>query len=623
MGFSKHFFKYYCKYLYVSIVLRFGKEQKPKTRSMRKLFYLVAFAAVASLGGCTLPKMIKMAKDQQLTVTPNPLEVHKDTVAYDMAANLPVKMLAKGTTYTVNSYYKHGDNEVALDPVVFRAEDYPNSGTEEPRVNKAFSFPYSPAMKSGMLEVEGVAAKGAKSKASPRMSVAPGVITTSQLVKPAYYAAFAGHGYNNQEELVPTRVDFFFDQGRSNLKVTERQSSRGKQFEAFIAEKNVTRTVTITGTHSPEGPERINSNLSRDRAKVIEDYYRQQMKRYDYKGLADQVQFILKPVIEDWNDFKTALAAYNGISDADKSQYLNIVNGSGSFEEKEKQLQKLPNYKKVFNDLYPGLRSAKTEILTVKDKKSDAEISVLAKQISAGEKGNDALSFEELMYSATLTPSLEEKEKIYTAATKYGTNWNAHNNLGAVYIAMFIESEGSKKDMLDKAQAQLDLAAKIRETAEVHANLSSLHMARGNAYRAKSHAAKALLQGANNEVTSGVNGVKGAAEIMTASYADAVRSTSSAEATAVNLYNRGLAQLLNKNYQNAISAFDEAIKKDAKFADAYYGAAIAHARLNNLDSVVRSLTEVVKLDPALKQTALNDLEFRNYAANELFRNALR
>ncbi|HMQ00743.1 MAG TPA: hypothetical protein PKC24_13265 [Cyclobacteriaceae bacterium] len=590
---------------------------------MRKLFYLLAFVALASLGGCTLPKMIKMAKEQNLEAKPNPLEVHKDTVAYDISANLPVKMLAKGTSYTVNSFYKYGDNETALEPITFRAEDYPNSGTEEPKITKSFSFPYSPAMKSGMLEVEGVAAKGSKSKTTPRMSVAPGVITTSQLVQNSYYAAFAGHGYNNQEELVPTRVNFFFDQGRSNLKSSERGSARGKQFEAFIAEKNVTRTVTITGTHSPEGPERINSNLSRDRAKVIEDYYRQQMRRYDYKGLADQIQFILKPVIEDWNDFKQALADYNGITAEQKSAYLNIVNGSGSFEEKEKQLQKLPTYKKVFNDLYPGLRSAKTEILTVKDKKSDAEISVLAKQIANGEKGNDALSLEELLYAATLTPALEEKEKIYTAATKYGTNWVAHNNLGATYLAQYIAGGATSNDLLNKAQAQLDLAAKVRETAEVHANLSSLNLARGNAYKAQSHAAKSLSMGASNEVSSGVNGVKAASEIIIARYGDAVRSASAAEANAVNLYNRGLAQLLNNNYQNAVSSFDEAIKKDAKYADAYYGAAIAHARLNNLDSVIRSLTEAVKLDPALKQTALNDLEFRNYAANELFRNALR
>ncbi len=52
-----------------------------------------------------------------------------------------------------------------------------------------------------------------------------------------------------------------------------------------------------------------------------------------------------------------------------KTEYLNIVNGGGDFESQEKSLKKLPTYKKVFKDVYPKLRTAKTEILVVKEKK--------------------------------------------------------------------------------------------------------------------------------------------------------------------------------------------------------------------------------------------------------------
>jgi hypothetical protein len=223
----------------------------------------------------------------------------------------------------------------------------------------------------GELVMQGTATieKNGKSASTDRQTFATGIITTSQMVMPSYHAAYADHGYNNKEELLPTNVNFFFDQGRSVLKSSELRSDRGQQFNAFIADKNVTRTVTITGTHSPEGPERINSNLSEDRAKAIENYYTRQMRRYDYKGMADSIEFILKPVIEDWTDFKKALATYDGITDAQKSEYTKIVNGSGSFEEKEDRLQKLSTYKKVFKDVYPDLRAAKTEVLTVKEKK--------------------------------------------------------------------------------------------------------------------------------------------------------------------------------------------------------------------------------------------------------------
>jgi outer membrane protein OmpA-like peptidoglycan-associated protein len=567
--------------------------------------------------------MIKAAKEQKLEVAPNPLEVHKDTVNFDLAGNLPIKMLKKGTVYTINTFYKYGENELALDPAAYRSEDYPNSGTEEVKVSKAFSFPYQDAYKVGTVEVQGVASKGTKSKTTPRMPVATGIITTSKLVQNSYYAAFAEHGYNNQEELVPVVIpDFIFERGRSVLRPSETKAAKGKQLDAYIAAKNVTRTVTITGTHSPEGAERINSKLSEERAAAIEKYYRAQMKKYDYQGMADEVKFILKPVVDDWSEFKNSLATYEGITSDQKSEYLNIINGGGSFEDQEKQMKKLKTYNKVFKDVYPGLRAAKTEILTIKDKKTDAEISVLAKQITAGQVKSDTLSFEELMYSATLTPSNEEKAAIYEAATKKGSHWNAHNNLGAAYIALAMENPARASEYAEKASAQLDIAAKMQETSEVHANLATISLWKGNPYKAYSHATKAL-QGANNDVTRGVNGVKGACEIYMANYSAAVSSTSSALATDVNLFNKGLAQLLNKDFSNASSSFAEASSKNSNMAIAYYGAAVAAARSGNGDAVVSNLTSAVRIDSSLKEKALTDLEFTKFATTESFRSALK
>src|SRR5690606_37479426 len=138
------FFDYNCKKTHISLVLKPLKSTINKP-PMRKLVYSFFISAAVAMGGCTLPQMVKMSKDQQLTVTPNPLELHRDSVTFDMAANLPAKMLKKGTTYTITTFYKYGDQEVALDPVSFRAEDYPNAKTEQPRATKTFSFAYAPA----------------------------------------------------------------------------------------------------------------------------------------------------------------------------------------------------------------------------------------------------------------------------------------------------------------------------------------------------------------------------------------------------------------------------------------------------------------------------------------------
>src|SRR5690606_14823397 len=321
----------------------------------------------------------------------------------------------------------------------------------------------------------------------------------------------------------------------------------------------------------------------------------------------------LKPVIRDWTGFRAELEKYEGISSEEKAEYLNIINGGGSFEDQEKQMKRLSTYRKVFRDVYPKLRTAKTEILVVKEKKTDAEISVLAKQITQGAKA-DTLSFEELMYAATLTPSLEEKEAIYSAATKKGSNWNAHNNLGAVYLAQAKENSANATALADKAQAQLELASRIQDAPEIQANLASVQMIKGNFYAAYNHAAKALNSGLQGDNAAGVNGVKGAAEIAKAQYADAIRSTSNATDDVENLFNKGLAQLLNKDFQNAANSFNDAIQKDGNFALAHYGAAVAAARQNNGDDVVKHLTNAVRADSNLKAAALSDLEFASFAA---------
>ena len=592
---------------------------------MKKLVYLTFLLAVLTLSSCSLNKMIQMAKDQQLTVKPNPLEVHADSVSFDISATLPVKMLQKGKVYSLNTFYTYGGSEMSLGTMEFKAENYPDAATTQPVATQNFSFPYDESLNRGNIEIQGVALdpKNGKTKSTERFAIASGLITTSTLVEAVYYPAYADHGYNNQEELIPANVNFYFEQGKSNLRYSERRSDRGKYFEAFIAEKNVTRTVTITGTHSPEGPERINSKLSESRAKVIENYYKRMMDKYDYTDAAGEIRFILKPVIEDWSEFKAALADYDGISSEGKSEMLSIVNGPGSFEDKEDRLQKVNGYKKVFKDIYPPLRSAKTAILRVKDKITDAEISVLAKGITKNEVSADTLSIEELMYAASLTPSLEEKEAIYKAAIKKEDSWNAHNNLGAVYIANAIENPSEAANYAQQAETQFDIANNKNASAEAFVNLGSVYLFQGNKAKAREALGKASTMSGNNELTAGMNGVAGSVNIMLAYYDNAVKELSGSEETSVNMFNKGLAYILTKDYQNAVTSFGEAVDLDDGNAKAYYGMAVAHARMNNGSKASEMIKKAVDNDASLKERAATDLEFANFAGSAEFIDALK
>ena len=147
-------------------------------------------------------------------------------------------------------------------------------------------------------------------------------------------------------------------------------------------------------------------------------------------------------------------------------------------------------------------------------------------------------------------------------------------------------------------------------------------MIKGNPYAAYNYASKAVA-GLKGDNAAGVNGVKGAAEIFKADYSAAVQSTSNATDNADNLFNKGLAQVLSKDYQNAMTSFNDAISKNSSLALAHYGAAVASARLGNADDVVKHLTNAVKADASLKEGALSDLEFAKFATTDAFRNALK
>jgi tetratricopeptide (TPR) repeat protein len=608
-----------------TIISRLNQPIKIVTH-MRKLAYSIGLLTALSFTGCTLSKMVKMSKKQELTVAPSPLELHGDSVKFDMQATLPAKMLKKNTTYTINPSYKYGDQAAPLGELQFKSTDYPNAKKETSKASKNFSFAYQEPMQKGELVVEGVAAKtSGKSKKAPQVKIADGVITTSRLVKDVYYASYAPTGYDTAEKLIATNVEFYFQQGRSELRTSESKSPRGKFLDNFIAAKNTTRSVTITGTHSPEGAETINTRLSNDRAKIIQDFYKKRMKKYDYKKMADSIDFVLKPVVEDWTMFLALLDENKTLSDAQKDEIRNIVNSaSGDFESKEAQLERLPSYKTVFNDIYPTLRTAKTEILTPKPKKTDEQIAALSQQVASGSVSADTLDDEEILHAATLTPDLDEKEKIFKAAVTKNDSWQAHNDLGAVYLerATKTTDKAQRASLADQAITHLQTSVTKQESADAYNNLAIASFLKGENAKGIEYIQKASSLDAG-ENAKGVNGVKGAIQIKMGKYDDAIAALSNSAQSADNSFNKGLAYLLKKDYTNAESAFNEAIELNANDALSYYGKAIVASRTDKKDQVVANLSKATSIDSALKAKAVEDLEFKKFIADQAVRDAIK
>ena len=97
--------------------------------------------------------------------------------------------------------------------------------------------------------------------------------------------------------------------------------------------------------------------------------------------------------------------------------------------------------------------------------------------------------------------------------------------------------------------------------------------------------AKAASMDISADNANGLKGVRGAIEIRKGQYDEASSSLAGATETTDNLFNKGLAYLLNKDNDSAIGAFGDALALQTDYAMAYYGIAIANARKNDAAKV--------------------------------------
>ena len=589
--------------------------------------FLIAGTCGSVLPGCTLKKMIKMSKEQELTVTPDPLELHGDSVKFNLSSKLPAKMLKKNTAYTVTATYKYGEESKEVGKVVFKSEDFPKSKTEAPKISKNMAFFYEPDMIRGELVLKGTASNvNGKTRSTPELPVATGIITTPRLLTYDYFVSTSPHGYNNQEELIPNYVEFYFNQGSSTLRRSEKRSDRADFLQAFIAKKNPTRSVVLTGAHSPEGRETVNTELANERAEVIKSYYMDVAKKNKLTTSLDTVDFITKAVVQDWTPLMNALKESKDMTPSQIQQVMQITNGSGTFMEKEDKLHQLPFYGEMFRKVYPELRRTRTEILTIKPKKSDATIALMSSQIGKGSLSMDSLRDDELLYGATLTPDLNEKEVIYLAATKKNDSPVAHNNLAAAYLMKARKSQNDmqRKQLVEQALTQLKIAVNKEERADVLANMAAGYLMQGKYVEALQSLDKATQMGATGDVDKAIKAMKGIINIRMGDYTSALYNlTNSFKEEPMVTYNKGLAQLLTKSTDQARASIDEVIASGTNVAEVYYLQAVIAARQNRSSDMATALSKAISMKNDLRMRALNDIEFRSYFDNPVFKSAVK
>ena len=590
----------------------------------------ISLVVLVLISGCNpLKKMIQLSEQQQINVNPDPILMKGGNVVFDVETTLPVGMLPKGTSYTLNFEYdgkEAGSQE-------FKASDYPNSARSVSKATKTISFPFDDSMVDNpqKLSVVGnakIVATGTNLNTESTV-LADGVNSTQRfneawnLQSPKAYP-----GYTDEEETEVTTVNFFFNQGSAYLRGSEKKSDRGEQFSAFVAERNVTKSVNITGAHSPEGSTKVNESLAGRRASAIEKYYRAQMDRYDYKDEAGDIGFNLVPVVENWDALRRALRSTSSLTSAQRSQIGAIINGGGSFVDKEKSLSKLNFYNTLMKEVYPDLRTARTEVTTVIEKKPNNEILAIAQKIVSGEASSDALTHGELLFAARLTPDLGEKAAIYGSAVKWGGTWEAHNDFGSVHIQLAKEEENGSEaqlKLLEDGETQLNISLTKKENIEAYLNLAASAALKYDWGAANDYLAKAKeVENDRQSMSNVLHNSMGALAIAAGNHEEAIALLSKVDgqwgAQAWAHWRTSIAHLVLNDHVSALKSLNnlgELFKANEwdLFANYYYVLAVCGARSGNSDAVSKNLSSAFSMesDIDLKNKAINDLEFRSYS----------
>jgi Flp pilus assembly protein TadD/outer membrane protein OmpA-like peptidoglycan-associated protein len=553
----------------------------------------LAFIAVAG----SLVTSCDLLKDLDYKVTPNPLEMHGDSVRVKVDVTFPEKGIKKKASAEITPML----GSTALKTVTVQGEKATGNGSViqyKPGGKMVYEdvVPYKPEFENADLKVTGKVFKGGKEKAGQfeDTKIADATIITPYLVNKDFKVILAKDEFRRvTEETYVAQINY--DKGKSIVKPNELKDKDIVDYSNWLtaAQSNpkiVIKTINVTGYASPEGEEDKNNSLSTERAEAGKKATMDLAKKAKNDKAQTEV-YNLNGRGEDYEGFKRELQG-STMNEDEKNLVIRVLEMHQDPKTRETEMRNMgKTFTYLDKNIFPKLR--RSEITTVYDLTgySDEEL----KAISVATP--DSLNLEELLFTATLTNDLNEKLRIYNVAMKnYPEDYRTHNNVGAV---LYMQNK------MSEAKTHFEKANSLKDNAISKNNLAAIAGASGD----RSKAAQLLGQakGAGSEVNYNM----GILHIQNGKYAEAVSSFGSD-----NSFNKALAQMLNGDAAAAIKTVDASADKES--VQGYYLKAVASARQDKVDAVVGHLKNAFGKDAAWKAKAAKDREFLKYAENATF-----
>lgn len=574
---------------------------------MRRVSYYLAFAVLASIGFSSC----KVFKGASVNCTPDPIEVHADSIRFQLKASVPPKSgMKKGGTYTGEG--KIGG--VSVGKLVFSSDRYPNIKKLGADTTLKFARPFNEKMDGNSLMIKQDYERKGKTFELPEVeNLCECCITTSRLVYEGTYLLYSEHNYV-KEVRAERRAQFDFPKNVSDIQ--EGQYSKGDitAIGDFLKKKYNTKKVVIEGFASPEGPYKRNVELSVARSKQVQKWLSEQLKAAGYTQYLDSTFFDIRVTHEDWESFKNSIQSQPFPDDV-KKQIVSLVSAGLQPDELENKVMQLVGSKEKVEYILAPLRRATIYMEGSETRRTDAQIDSIAQAFTNGAlNGNlkDIFEKEEWMYAISRMPKPSKKKLLLEAfRDAYPTDARAFNDLGVVSLM-----EGDNEAGLN----YLDKAAKLNaKDAAVQNNLGVAYIKSGKYKEAKATLESSLAAKSSSEANFNLGVVL---EKM-ARYNMAVEKFNAASSLNGAQYNAGLCKLVMGDLNGAKASLNEAAARSGDTdAMPYYLLAVAGSRSKDPSMLAINLRKACSIDGKLRDKAVKDLEFRNYYNNTEFKSAV-
>lgn len=562
-------------------------------KNFRNLF-VILLAAILVTGCSPLQKMSKNANLVTYEITPKVLETHAGIVAAQVKATYPEKYFDKKTTLKITPVLTYTGGETVFDELLYtQGEDVEGNNKSIAKTGGTASWSgdvaYKPEMKVSEFLLRIEASRKDKTLAFAPIKLADGVIATSTLFE---YHPMPLSLKDTYQRIVPEQkvADILYSINRADIKTSELKATDITALKDYVAmtalnDRMAVKGFTTSSYASPDGPLTLNEKLSVERGKAAEKYLKK-----EYGKMPELTNlFSSKTTAEDWDGFKTLVQES---SLADKDLILRVLSMYQDPVVREKEIKNMSTaYLALADEILPQLRRSKFIVDIDLIGLSDEEIRAAIKSDAS------ALSYDQMLYAATLTTDVNEQLKYYEMATvKDPKDYRGWNNVGWAYLNL---------GKADEAMVAFEKAKAIKNDDVVKNNMGFAALLKEDFKGASEYFGS--MSAATPESKFGL----GTIALHDGKYDQAVNLLG--DKPSMNL---ALAQLLKGDINKAKTTMD-AVPPCKCGAPSYLKAVIA-ARLDNKDGVLNNLREAIGYNTDWKNYAMTDLEFAKYFTDDAF-----